>query len=232
MLRQPGQAQRSEVGSEAQDPEQSTGLRRSQILINFSQTRRIRFYETWHPAARLADMFKDPPLPASPSQPSILTRAEKRQIFTEAAQRLRRDPTPSRETKLDQVRASIQRYQQSAPEPPARITRSQIKQRNSGKTGSLNSFLLQVTAQFIKLRGNILHSYNSIVNCVSSDMLMSKGLAKMIAQMYPSMREIGKKPAKISSGNSYPIFRFLYKSLYSQYSNQGAGRRSPIVLRY
>ena len=112
MPRQPEQAQRSEAGSEAQGPEQSTGLRRSQRLVDFSHTRRIRTYEDWQPAARYTDMFKDPPLPASPSQPSILTRAEKRQIFTEAAQRLRRDPTPSRETKLDQVRASIQRYQQ------------------------------------------------------------------------------------------------------------------------
>ena len=60
MPRQPEQAQRSEAGSEAQGPEQSTGLRRSQRLVDFSHTRRIRTYEDWHPAARLADMFNDP----------------------------------------------------------------------------------------------------------------------------------------------------------------------------
>ena len=203
---EPAEAHQSQSQKELQPESEPGPSERRQKKINFSHTRKIRTYETWHPPARLTDMFKDPPLPESPSQPSILTRAEKRQIFTEAAQRLRRDPTSSRETKLDQVRASIQRYQQSTPEPPARNTRSQTKQRNSGKPGSLNSLLLRITAQFIKLRGNILHSYNSIVNCVSSDMLMSKGLAKMIAQMYPSMREIGKNQPKFPVGTVIPYF--------------------------
>ena len=92
MPRQPEQAQRSEAGSEAQDPERSTGLRRSQRLVNFSHTRKIRTYEDWHPAARLADMFKDPPLPESPSQPSILTKEEnspltRKYVLSEIAQR-------------------------------------------------------------------------------------------------------------------------------------------------
>ena len=72
MPRQPGQAQRSEAGPEAQGPEQSTGLRRSQRLVDFSHTRRIRTYEDWQPAARYTDMFKDPPLPESPSQGGIV----------------------------------------------------------------------------------------------------------------------------------------------------------------
>ena len=92
MPRQPGQTQRSEAGPEAQDPEQGTGLRRPQRLVNFSHTRKIRTYEDWHPAARLADMFKDPPLPESPSQPSILTKEEnspltRKYVLSEIAQR-------------------------------------------------------------------------------------------------------------------------------------------------
>ena len=37
-------------------------------------------------------------------------------------------------------------------------------------------------------------------------MLMSKGLAKMIAQMYPSMREIGKNQPKFPVGTVIPYF--------------------------
>ena len=217
---EPAEAHQSQSQNEIQ-PESDPGpSERRQKRINFSHTRKIRTYETWHPPARLTDMFKDPPLPESPSQPSILTRAVKRQIFTEAAQRLRRDPTSLRETKLDQVRACIQRYQQSTPEPPARNTRSQTKQRNSRKPGSSNSLLLQITAQFIKLRGNILHSYNSIVNCVSSDMLMSKGLAKMIAQMYPYMREIGKNQPKFPVGTVIPYFDSYTNRYFDSYTNR------------
>ena len=87
MLQKPEPAQWSEAGPKAQETEQSTGLRRSQRLNNLVNTRSIRTFVHWHPAARYTDLFKYPPMLVSPSQLSILTKKEKRKYVSETAQR-------------------------------------------------------------------------------------------------------------------------------------------------
>mgnify|MGYP000864550406 FL=1 len=132
MRRQPGQAQRVEAGPEAQDPEQSTGLRRSQRLVDFSHTRRIRTYEDWHPAARLADMFKDPPLPESPSQPSILTKEENspltlKYLLSETAQRA--NSLPERNVSFEETTVSTLTTSSEDGQSTPTLTSTQAKDR-------------------------------------------------------------------------------------------------------
>ena len=141
MPRQPGQAQRSEAGSEAQGPERSTGLRRSQRLVDFSHTRRIRTYEDWHPAARLADMFKNPPLPESPSQPSILTKEEnspltRKYVLSETAQRA--NSLPERNVSFEETTVSTLTTNSEEVQSTPTLTNTQAKDRGANLV-SVNS---------------------------------------------------------------------------------------------
>ena len=201
---EPETEQPPENDPESPDEQPCTSTTSYDKSVNFSEKRRIRTYEKWQPAARYGERFRTPNLPPSLSQPAILTSEEKRKIIHESSQRAL--PTPSRETKLDQVRASIQRHQQTTPEPVARSTRSRTNQKNTKRSGNLNLIQRQIPAQFVKLKGNILHSCHSIVNCVSSDLTMNTGLAKMVANMYPSMRKTGKNQPKFPVGTVIPYF--------------------------
>ena len=139
MPRQPGQTQRSEAGPEAQ--EQSTGLRRSQRLVNFSHTRRIRTYEDWHPPARYIDMFKDPPLPESPSQPSILTKEEnspltRKYVLGETAQRA--NSLPETNVSFEETSVSTLTTNSEEVQSTPTLTNTQAKDRGANLV-SVNS---------------------------------------------------------------------------------------------
>ena len=203
---EPETEQPPENDPESPDEQPCTSTTSYDKSVNFAQKRRIRTYEKWQPAARYGERFRKPNLPPSPSQPAILTSEEKRKIIHESSQRALRNPTPSRETKLDQVRVSIQRHQQTTPESVARSTRSRTNQKNTKRSANLNLIQRQIPAQFVKLKGNILHSCHSIVNCVSSDLTMNTGLAKLVANMYRSMRKTGKNQPKFPVGTVIPYF--------------------------
>ena len=100
---EPETEQPPENDPESPDEQPCTSTTSYDKSVNFAQKRRIRTYEKWQPAARYGERFRKSNLPPSPSQPAILTSEEKRKIIHESSQRALRNPTPSRETKLDQV---------------------------------------------------------------------------------------------------------------------------------
>ena len=140
--------------------------------------------------------LQTPQLPESPTQPSILTKEQKHQIIAESSRRSRRDQTPTRETKLDHVRSSIERYQRGSTDDNRRVTRSQSKSKQT--TSNINVIEIRKTrAKFFYHRGDILNSRSSFAHCISSDMKMSKGLARQIVNYYPEMlqgQEFAQKP--------------------------------------
>ena len=100
------------TANDEEDAEQQPGpnTRSNQNRVNFAKMRGVRKFEFWEPVARYGSRPQTPRLPESPTQPPILTKEQKQQIITESSRRSRRDQTPTRVTKLDQVRSSIERY--------------------------------------------------------------------------------------------------------------------------
>ena len=96
---------------------------------------------------------------------------------------------------------------------PTDIYTKPNKSEKHKKMWNLNLIQRQITAQFVKLKGNILHSYHSIVNCVSSGSTMNTVIAKMFANMYPSMRKTGKNQPKFPVGTVIPYF-YSYRNRY------------------
>ena len=126
------ESERIRANDEA-DTEQQPGpsTRSNQNRVNFAKMRGVRKFESWEPVARYGSRLQTPRLPESPTQPSILTKEQKHQIIAESSRRSRRDQTPTRETKLDQVRSSIVRYQRGSTDDNRRVTRSQSKSKQT-----------------------------------------------------------------------------------------------------
>ena len=98
--------------------------------------RGVRKFESGEPVARYGSRSQTPRLPASPTQPPILTKEHKHQIIEESSRRSRRDQIPNRETKLDQVRSRIERYRRGAIDDNRIVTRSQSKSKQT--TSNIN----------------------------------------------------------------------------------------------
>ena len=96
--------------------------------------------------------------------------------------------TPSRETKLDQVRASIAKYSGKKPSSSANkpVTRSQTKNSSPGSSNqNLNLFIQEINATYLSSSTDILYSPHSFAHCISADFAMAKGLAQQVKSWYP-----------------------------------------------
>ena len=72
--------------------------------------REVKKSESWEPEERYGLRSQTPRLPESPTTPSILTKEHKHKITAESLRRAGRGQTPFRETKIDHVLSSIERY--------------------------------------------------------------------------------------------------------------------------
>ena len=109
------------------------------------------------PVASYGSRSQTARLPESHTQPPILTEEQKHQIITESSRRSRRDQTPTREIKLDEVRSSIERYQRGSTDENRRVIRSQSKSKRT--TSNLNVIEIRKTrAKFFYHRGDFLNS--------------------------------------------------------------------------
>ena len=184
--------------NDEEDTEQQPGpsTRSNQNRVNFAKMRGVRKFESWEPVARYGSRSQTPQLPESPTQPPILTKEQKHQLIAESSRRSRRDQIPTRETKLDQVRSSIERYQRGSTADNIRVTRSQSKSKQT--TSNINVIEIGKTrANFFYHRGDILNSRRSFARCISSNMKMSKGLAWQIVNYYTEMlqsQEFAQRP--------------------------------------
>ena len=177
----PGAAQSRRIrANDEEDTEQQPrpSTRSNHNRVNFAKMRGVRKFESWERVARYCSRSQTQRLPESPTQPSILTEEQKHQIIAESSRRSRRDRTPTRETKLDQVRSSIERCQRGSTDDNRRVTRSQSRSKQT--TSNINVIEIRKTRAKFYQKGDILNSRSSFAHCISSGMKMSKGLARQI----------------------------------------------------
>ena len=98
--------------NDEEDSEQQPGpsTRSNQNRVIFAKVRGVRNFESWEPVALYFLRSQTRRLPATPSQPPLLTKEQKHhRLIEDSSRRSRRDQTPSRETKLDQVETRIKK---------------------------------------------------------------------------------------------------------------------------
>ena len=118
-----------------------------------------------------------------------LEQEEKREAIKASAQAAKQSNTPSRETKLDQVRASIAKYSEKKPSSSVNnpVTRSQTKNSSPGSSNqNLNHFSQEINATYLSSPTDILYSPHSFAHCISTDLAMAKGLARQVKSWYPA----------------------------------------------
>ena len=118
-----------------------------------------------------------------------LEQEEKREAIKASAQASKQAKTPSRETKLDQVRASIAKYSGKKPSSSAKkpVTRSQTKNSSPGSSNqNLNHLSQEINATYLSSPTDILYSPHSFAHCISADLAMAKGLARQVKSWYPA----------------------------------------------
>ena len=118
-----------------------------------------------------------------------LEQEEKREAIKASAQASKQSNTPTRETKLDQVRASIAKYSGKKPSSSANrpVTRSQTKNSSPGSSNqNLNHFSQEINATYLSSPTDILYSPHYFANCISADLAMAKGLARQVKSWYPA----------------------------------------------
>ena len=118
-----------------------------------------------------------------------LEQEEKREAIKASAQAAQQSNTPSRETKLDQVRASTAKYSGKKPSSSANkpVTRSQSKKSLPGSSNqNLNHFSQEINATYLSSPTDILYSPYSFAHCISADLAMAKGLARQVKSWYPA----------------------------------------------
>ena len=118
-----------------------------------------------------------------------LEQEEKREAIKASAQAAKQSNTQSRETKLDQVRASIAKYSgkktRSSVNKP--VTRSQTKNSSPGSSNqNLNHFSQEINATYLSSPTDVLYSPHSFAHCISADLAMAKGLARQVKNWYPA----------------------------------------------
>ena len=118
-----------------------------------------------------------------------MEQEEKREAKKESAQASKQSNTPSRETKLDQVRASIAKYsgKKASSSVNRPVTRSQTKNFSPGSSNqNLNHFSPEINAIYLSSPTDILQSPHSFAHCLSADLAMAKRLARQVKSWYPA----------------------------------------------
>ena len=117
-----------------------------------------------------------------------LEQEEKREAIKASAQASKQSNTTTRETKLDQVRASIAKYSGKKPSSSANkpLTRSQTKNSSPGSLNqNLNQISQEINVTYLSSPTDILYSPHSFAHCIS-DLAMAKGLARQVKSWYPA----------------------------------------------
>ena len=152
----------------------------------FKITRQIWLHDEDRKNPYLTNQVRRSGSPRPKNARARLEQEEKREAIKASAQQ---SNTPSRETKLDQVRASIAKYSGKKPSSSANkpVTRSQSKKSSPGSSNqNLNHFSQEINATYLSSPTDILYSPYSFAHCISSDLAMAKGLARQVKSWYPA----------------------------------------------
>ena len=118
-----------------------------------------------------------------------MEQEEKREAIKASAKASKQTNTPSRETKLDQVRASIAKYSGKNPSSSVSrlVTRSQTKNSSPGSSNqNLTHFSPEINATYLCSPTDILYSPHSFANCISANLVIAKELAQEVKSLYPA----------------------------------------------
>ena len=185
---------------------------RREKRVSFNETVRRRFFQ-----ARRRDSPERVNVASPNYSPSFMqstsssrNKQNKRKDIVESVRRSKNCPVPTRETKLDQLRASINRYQNT---PSARIQRTSNEEetRITQRQPDINSFHPNIRAEFWRTYGEIVHSPTSLAHCVSSDFQMKKGLARSVFLSYPNIKYIAQRRPRLPIGSVFAYFDFNEK---------------------
>ena len=128
-----------------------------------------------------------------------LTRSEKRKIIQKSVQKAKSSEGTSREVKLDQVRASILKYQGDVETEPSPTSEIRKKTRNNKQT-TINSFTPKNWEKIFYVKGNILRMPYPIAHSISADFHMGKGFARRVSRQYPGIKQIAEKSPQLPIG--------------------------------
>ena len=155
----------------------------------FKITRQIWLHDEDRTNPYLTNQVRRSGSPRPKNARARLEQEEKREAIKASAQAAQQSNTPSRETKLDQVRASIAKYSGKKPSSSANkpVTRSQSKKSSPGSSNqNLNHFSEEINATYLSFPTDILYSPYSFAHCISADLAMAKGLARQVKSWYPA----------------------------------------------
>ena len=137
--------------------------------------------------------------------PGVIYLNKGTKITAESSRRSRRDQTPTTETKLDQVRSRLERYQRGSTEDNRRVARNQSK--SIQVTSNINVIEIGKTrAKFFHHRGDILNSRRSFAHCISSDMKMDKGFKRQDSYNYPEKLQSQEFAHKPPIGSMFSLY--------------------------
>ena len=153
----------------------------------FKITRQIWLHDDDRTNPYLTNQFRRSGSPRPKNARARLEQEEKREAIKASAQAAKQSNTPSRETKLDQVRASTAKYSGKKPSSSANkpVTRSQTKNSSPGSSNqNLNHFSQEINATYLSSPTDILYSPHYFAHCISADLAMAKGLARQVKSWY------------------------------------------------
>ena len=167
----------------------STDYQQRKNVRGFKRDREIMLHKEDRTNPYLTNRVRRSGSPRPKNARARLEPEEKREAIKASAQAAQQSTTPSRETKLDQVRASIAKYSGKKPRSSANkpVTRSQTKNSSPGSSNqNLNHFSQEINATYLSSPTDILYSPHSFAHCISADLAMAKGLARQVKSWYPA----------------------------------------------
>ena len=156
----------------------------------FKITRQIWLHDEDRTNPYLTNQVRRSGSPRPKNARARLEQEEKREAIKASAQASKQSNTPSSETKLDHVRASIAKNSGQKPSSSTNkpVTRSQTKNSSpSSSNQNLNHFSQEINATYLSSPTDILYSPHSFAHCISADLAMAKGLARQVKSWYPAL---------------------------------------------
>ena len=167
----------------------STDYQERKNVRGFKCDREIMLHDEDRSNPHLTNQVRRSGSPRLKNARARLEQEQKREAIKASAQAAQQSNTPSRETKLDQVRASIAKYSRKKTSSSANkpVTRSQSKKSSPGSSNrNLNHFSQEINATYLSSPTDILYSPHSFAHCISADLAMAKGLARQVKSWYPA----------------------------------------------
>ena len=163
--------------------------RKNVKLVGFKLDRQLILHEEDRTNPYLINTVRRSGSPKPRNARVTLEQEEKREAIKASAQASKQSITPSRDTKLDEIRARIAKYagQKSCSSVNRPVTRSLIENSSPGSSNqNLNHFSPEINAIYLSSPTDILHTPHFFAHCIPADLAKAKGLARQVKSWYPA----------------------------------------------